>query len=103
MKDVFLSIPTLLMSATVILKILEYIRVLLKLFLPLQIYKQLFDKLNLTDVMSLIRKPGYEYHAFLVPGGRTISKISKTIIFIDFIDNVIKKTKYLQSRLFNSI
>lgn len=95
LKDVFPSIPTLLISARIILNILKYIRVLLKLSPPLRIYRQLLDRPNLVSIMNLICKPGYEDLAFLVPSGGTIGKISKTMIFVDLIDNAIKMAKYL--------
>ncbi len=95
LKDVFPSIFTILMSATIILNILKYIKVSLKLFLPLQIYKQPLDQPNLTYIISPIRKPGYENLVFLIPSGRAIGKIPKTMIFVDLIDDTIKMAKYL--------
>lgn len=99
LKDMFLSIPTLLMSAIITLKNFKYIRVLFKLFSLLQIYRQPLDRHNQAYIVNLIRKPGYKDLAFLVPSGKTISKISKTVIFVDLIDEPIKMTKYLQLRL----
>lgn len=51
--------------------------------------------------MSLIYKSEYKDLIFLVPSERTISKILKIIILINLIDDTIKITKYLQSKLFN--
>ncbi len=95
LKDVFPSIPILLIFAIVTLNIFEYIRVLFKLSPLLRIYKQPLDWLNLVYIMSSIYKPGYEDLAFLVPSGGAIGKILKTMIFVDLIDNAIKMAKYL--------
>ncbi len=103
LKDVFPSIPTLLMSAKVTPNILKYIRVLLKLSPPLRIYRQPLDRPNLAYIMSPIRKPGYEDLAFLVPSRGAIGEIPKIMIFVDLIDNAIKMAKYLRSRLLESI
>ncbi len=103
LKNVFPSIPILPISATVILNILIYIRILLKFSLPLRINKQLLNRPNLIYIMSPIRKPGYEDLAFLVPSEGAISKISKIMIFINLIDDTIKVAKYLRLRLPKSI
>ncbi len=103
LKDVFPSIPTILISAMVTSNILKYIRVLLKLSPPLQIYRQSLDRLNLAYIVSLIHKPGYEDLAFPVLSGGAIGKIPKTMIFVDLIDDTIKMAKYLRSRLLESI
>lgn len=103
LKDMFSSFLTLLIFAIVIPNILKYIRVLLKLSLPLWIYRQPLDWLNLAYIVSLIRNPGYENVIFLVLSGGAIGKILKIIIFVDLINNTIKIAKYLQSRLPESI
>lgn len=99
LKDVFPSVPTLILSATVTLNILEYIRVLLKLSPPSRIYWQPLDWPNLTYIVSPIRKDKFEDLAFLVPSAGTIGEIPKTMIFVDKIDDAIEKAKYLQSGL----
>ena len=99
LKDVFLSIPTLLLSATVILNILEYIRVLLKLFPPSRIYRQPLDRPNLTYIVSSICKPRFKNLDFLVPSEGAIGNIPKTMIFVDLINKAEKMAKHLQSRL----
>ncbi len=60
LKDMFLSILTLLIFATITSNILEYIRVLLKLSLLLRIYRQPLDQPNLAYIVSPIRKPEYK-------------------------------------------
>lgn len=95
LKDVFPFILTLLISTTIILNILEYIRILLKLSLLIRIYRQPFDWLNLAYIVSLFQKPRYENLVFLVPSRGAIGEIPKTIIFVDLINNAIKMVKYL--------
>ena len=85
-----------LLSATLIPNILEYIRVSLKFSQLLQIYKQLCDHPNLTYIVSLIRQAGFKAFEFFIPSGRAVGKIPKTIIFVDKIDNAVEMAKYLQ-------
>ena len=91
LKNIFFTILICLLSATVTLNILEYNRVSLKLSLPLRIYRQPFDCLNLIYIVSLIRKIGFKDLDFLLPSGGTIDEIPKTMIFVDKINNVIIK------------
>ena len=99
LKDVFSSIPTLLLSATITSNILEYIRVLLKLFPPSRIYRQPLDWPNLTYIVSPICKLGFKNLDFLVLSGRGIGNIPKTMILVDSIDEAKKMAKHLQLRL----
>ena len=99
LKDVFPSILTLLLSAMVTPNILEYIRVSLKLSPPSRIYRQPLDRSNLTYIVSPIRKSEFKDLDFLVPSGGAIGNISKTMIFVDSIDEAEKMAKHLQSRL----
>lgn len=78
-----------LLSATVIPNILKYIRILLKLSPLLQIYRQLFDHPNLTYIVNLIYKTGLKDLDFIILSKNIIGKISKTMIFVDKIDNTI--------------
>lgn len=103
LKDVFPTILIYLLSITVILNILEYIRVLVKFFLSSQIYKQLFDYLNLTYIVSLIRKIRLKDLDFLIPSGNAVSKISKIIIIMNKINNAIQMIKHLWLKLFKYI
>ncbi len=99
LKDVFSTIPIVLLSTMVTPNILEYIRVLLKLFPPLRIYKQSLDWPNLTYIVSPIRKVGFKDLDLLIPSRGAVGKILKTMIFVDKIDNTIEMAKHLQSRL----
>ncbi len=99
LKDVFPTIPICLFSVTVTPNILEYIRVSLKLFPPSQIYRQLLDCLNLTYIVSPIRKTGFKDLNFLIPSGGAVGEIPKIMIFVDKIDDAIQMAKHLQSRL----
>lgn len=103
LKDIFLTIPIVLLSTTVISNILKYIRVSLKFSLLSQIYKQPYDCPNLTYIVSLIRKRGFKDLDFLIPSRSAIGEIPKTMIFEDKIDNAVEIAKYLQSRLFEWI
>lgn len=103
LKDVFFTILICLLSATIIPNILEYIQVSLKFSLSSQIYKQLLDCLNLTYIISSIRKTRFKDLDFHIPSRGAIGKIPKTIIFIDKIDNTIQMVKPLQSRLYKCI
>ena len=78
-----------LLSTIITLNIEKYIRVLLKLFLPLQIYKQPLDCLNLTYIISSIHKTELKNLDFFILSEGIVGKILKTIIFVEKIDNVI--------------
>lgn len=89
MKNVFFTTLIVLLSTTVTINILKNVRVSLKLSPSSQIYKQPSDRLNLMDIMSLIRKNGFKDLDFFILDGDTIGKIAKTIILMDKIDNII--------------
>ena len=99
LKDVFPTILIYLLSATVTLNILEYIRISLKFSPPSQIYKQPLDCLNLMYIVCPIRKTGFKDLDFFIPNGGIIGKILKTMIFVDKINNAIQMAKHLWSRL----
>ena len=99
LKDVFPTVPTLMLSATITPNVLEYIRVSLKLPSPLRIYRQPLDRPNLTYMVTPIRNPGFEDLAFVIPRGGAVADIPKTMIFVDSIDKAVQMTKYLRSRL----
>lgn len=54
-------------------------------------------------IMNLIYKTGFINLDFLILSKSTISKISKTIIFVDKINNAIEIEKYLQSKVLKQI
>ncbi len=99
LKNVFSIISIYLLSATVTPNILDYIWISLKLFPSSQIYRQLFDRPNLTYIVSPIRKTGFKDLDFLIPSGDAVGKISKTIIFVDKKDDTIQIAKHLRSKL----
>lgn len=69
--------------------------VLLKLLVLSYIYKQLFNKSNLIYMIVLIKKAGFKDLVFVIPSVGAIFNIFKTMIFIDFINEIIKMVKYL--------
>lgn len=77
----------------------DYIQILLKLSSPAYIYRQPLDKPNLKYMVALIWKVGFKDLVFVIPSTSTISDISKTMIFVDSIDETIEMVKYLWSRL----
>lgn len=99
LKDVFSTILMVLLSATVTSNILEYIQISLKLYPPLQIYRQPLNWPNLTYIVSPIRKAGFKDLDFLIQSGGAVGKIPKKMIFVDKIDDVIEMAKHLRSRL----
>ena len=79
--------------------IFDYIRVSLKLFLPSRIYRLPLNWPNFKYIMYPIWKSGFWDLAFLVPKDGPIGLISKTIVFVNKIKNIIRLERYLQSRL----
>ena len=99
LKNVFSTTPMVLLFDTITPNILKYVRILLKLSPPLQIYRQPLDYPNLTYIISPICKNRFRDVNFFIPCESAIGKLSKRMIFVDKIDNVIQIAKYLQSRL----
>lgn len=83
------------LSPTVTLNVFEYIRKLLKLYLPIQLYKKLLDYPNLIYIIAKIRKPKFEELVFIISSTAAVTCISKTIILIDNIDITGKIAKNL--------
>lgn len=73
----------------IISNILDYIRVSLKLFPPLQIYRQPLNQPNLIYIVSSIFKTGFKDLDFLILSEGAIGKILKTLIFVDNKNNVV--------------
>ena len=99
LKDVFPTVPTLILSATISPNILDYVRVFLKLPLPSRIYRLPLDRPNLKYMVCPIRKSGFRDLAFLVLKDGPISGIPKTMVFVDKIEDAIELERYLRSRL----
>lgn len=96
LKNIIPTILVYLLSTIITVNILKYIRVLLKLSLSLLIYRQLLDYLNLTYIVSLIRKSEFKDLDFFLLCGVAIGKILMIIIFMDKINNTIQMVKYLR-------
>lgn len=94
LKNIFLALSTLIVSTTVMPNVLEYMQILLKLSLPACIYRQLLDKPNLTYMVVLIRKTGFEDHVLIILSTGIISNNLKTMIFVNSIDKVTKMVTY---------
>lgn len=75
--------------ATITSNILEYIWVLLKFSLLLQISRQPINRPNLTYIIGSIYKTGFKDLDFFLPNKGAISKILKIMIFVDKINNAI--------------
>ncbi len=99
LKDAFPKVPILVLSATVIPNVLEYVCKLLQLWTSTWLYKKLFDQLNITYIVAQIKKPGFKEFNFFVTLTTLALAIPKTIIFVDNIDTASKLTIYLQSRV----
>ncbi len=83
LKNVFSIILIYLLSIMIIPNILEYtIRILEKLFLQLQIYRQPIHCSNLMYIVSLMRTTRFKNLDFLIPSRVAIREILKTIIFL---------------------
>lgn len=79
LKDVFPAVTTLMLSATVMPNVLEYMRVSLKLPAPSRIYRQPLDRPNLTYIVAPIRKAGFEDLAFVIPSAGAVSDIPSDV------------------------
>lgn len=91
----FLAVPILILFATVMPNIFKYMWILLKLLLPVCIYRQPFNKPNLIYTIVPIKKVGFEDLIFVISSTNTIFDISKTMIFINLIDETTEMVKYL--------
>lgn len=94
LKDVFSTIAMYILSTMVTPNILDYIKVLLKFFLLLEIYRQRLDYPNITYIVSPIRKIGFKNLDFLISSEAAIGKIPNIMIFVNKIDIIILITKY---------
>lgn len=93
-KNVFLTILTLIFSNIIMPNVFQYILIVFKLQMPLRIYMQPFDRPNLTNMVTFIRKPQFKNLAFVILNVGTIINIPKTIIFIDLTNETIEMVKY---------
>ena len=84
------------LSTTLAPNVLGYIRESLHLHTPTRLYKQSLDHPNITQMINTITKPRFEDLDFLIPKARLITK---TIVFVDKIDDAIALATRLQSLL----
>lgn len=80
------------LSITIMPNVLGYIEELLYLQIPTYLYKQPLNCPNIVQMVVSITKPDYHELDFLV---LKIGLISKTIVFVNNIDNVVKIVTYL--------
>lgn len=99
LKDIFPTIPILILSATITPNILDYIRIFLQLPGFLQIYRQPFDRLNIRYIISPVQKKGFEDLVFLIPDDGPVAEIPKTMVFVNKIDDIVELENYLRSKL----
>lgn len=85
--------------AIIIPTVLEYICKLLKPKPPTRLYQELLNMPNIRYIVGKITKPKHEDLIFLVPDSDRISVISKTIIFVDNIEDIQYITKCFCLRL----
>ena len=99
LKNIFLTILICLLSAMVTPNILKYIWISLKFSPLLRIYRQLFNRPNLTYILNEIHKTGFKDLDFLILSESIIGKIQKTTIFVDKIDNIYSRlSKHIQRK-----
>ena len=95
LNDVFSTVSILILSATITLKILDYVRVFLKLSPASLIYRLFLNRLNLKYIVCIIWKSDFLDLAILIPKNGSISGILKTMVFGDKIEDFIELEKYL--------
>lgn len=103
LKDIFLDVLTLVLSAMITSIVLEYIYIGLKLRPPTQLYQELLDKLNFTYMVEEITKPKYKNLAFFISNSSGTSTIPKTMIFVDNIEDVKHIAVYLCLKLLSRL
>lgn len=99
----YLDIPIIALSTTITRNILEYICEYLHLRMPVDLYKQTLDRLNITYMVKRIKQKGFKELDVLVLQTGKISDIPRTMIFVDKIGDRIKMTQYLRSLLPESL
>lgn len=86
LKDVFSNVPTLALSAIIIPIVLEYICKSLKFCSATKLDWESLERANITYIVLKIVKPNFENLGFLIHDSRRVGLISKTMIFVDSID-----------------
>ena len=83
--------------------VLEYICESLYLQMLIDLYKQTLDRLNITYMVKKIKQKVFKKLDIFVPQTRGTLDISKTMIFVDKIEDRLKMVRYLQLLLLESI
>lgn len=83
--------------------VLDSICTSLNLRLLIKLYKPSLDCLYITYNIAEIKKPGYKELDVFVPSLGGLSAISKTIIFVDNINERMVLTKYLYIKLSDNL
>lgn len=86
LKDVFLNMLMLALSAIITPIVLEYIYESLKLRSTIWLYQELLAKPNITYLVEKNIKPKDKNLAFLIPDGSGAGAILKTMLFVNKID-----------------
>lgn len=103
LKNVFSDVPTLVLSATITLTVLEYIRESLKLCPVTRLYRKSLEKANITYMVLEIVKPNFENLGFFIPNSGGTGSIPKKMIFVDSIDEAQRIAAYLCIRLLSRL
>lgn len=96
LRHCFLKIPMMAVFTTLALNILGYIRKSRHLHTLTRLDKQPLDRPNITQMVNTITKSGFEDPDFLIP---KTGLISKTMVFVDKIDDAIALVARLRSLL----
>ncbi len=78
------------LSATIMLNVLEYIYESLYLGMPVYLYKQTLDQPNITYIVKKIKQKGFKELDVLASQTKGILGIPKTMIFVNKIEDGIK-------------
>lgn len=95
LKNVFSKVSTLIISATIIPNILDYIRIFLKLLPLSRIYRLPLDRPNLKYMVYPIQKLGFWNLVFLILKDGLVGLILKIMIFVNKIEDTIRLKRYL--------
>lgn len=96
LRHCFSKVPMMALFATVTPNVLGYIGESLHLHSPTRLHKQALDRPNITQMVNSITKPGFQDLDFLIPKA---GLISKTMVFVNKIEEGIALAAYLKSLL----
>ena len=95
----FPAVPIMALSATISPNVLEYTHRTLTLRSPVFLYKRSLDRPNITYMVQKIEQKGYGKLDILIPKEGGVGDISKTMLFVNNIDESITIAAHLQNRL----